>query len=329
MVKNIENKVRITLIIPCLNVVEYIAQCIESAINQTINNYEIIVVDAGSTDGTIEVINKYINSCDREDLSIRLLNSGIKSYGYQVNLGIKNANGEFIAILEADDYIALDMYENLYKKASSSELEYIKGEFEELTSDEKGNIISTNSRTLRSCSEKYDCIIKPRDVLDTFIFDYNVWRGIYRKAFLLDNNIWFTETSGASYQDIGFNMQVLCIAERAMYVEKPFYKYRRLRPDSSINSNKGLEFIYYEFNNLIKNHKNICGKGFYLRLLASFWDEYAVYIYRNNGMPITEKNAIIIQWFKEKIRDILANDIVTRTDCYFLDFDAVERFVNE
>ena len=72
----------VSIIMPSLNVVSYIEECLQSAINQTLKDIEIICIDAGSTDGTREVITKYLLT----DKRIRLIDSAVKSYGYQVNL---------------------------------------------------------------------------------------------------------------------------------------------------------------------------------------------------------------------------------------------------
>lgn len=325
-----KKQVAVSIIIPCLNVEDYIRECLESAFNQTLEGYEVLIIDAGSTDKTLEIINDVCKSREKEGLRVTLVNSDQKSYGFQVNLGIKMARGEYIAILESDDYISNDMYFQLYHKAKANNLDYIKGEFDELSYNSDGNINVGTSRSLWRCSELYDKVVVPKEIIDVFIYDYNVWRGIYNRRFLKENNISFSETPGASYQDIGFNMQVLCFAQRAMYLEEPFYKYRRFRADSSVNSNKGLEYIYYEFNNLIKNHSKVTQfKGFYMRLISSFWDEYQVFLCKNNNMPIKKEQSEIIQWFKEQIRGALELAIVNRKDFFFLDFEALVKFVNE
>ena len=100
---------KISIIMPSLNVKKYITQCIESVLVQTLEDYEVICIDAGSTDGTKEMIEQYASKDNR----IKLIKSEVKSYGYQVNMGIELAKGDYIAILETDDYIDGDMYRRL------------------------------------------------------------------------------------------------------------------------------------------------------------------------------------------------------------------------
>ena len=84
---------KVSVILPSLNVAEYIEECIESALNQTLGAKEIICVDAGSTDGTWEILSSYAKNPQYKDQMI-LIHSNIKSYGYQVNIGIQKASGE-------------------------------------------------------------------------------------------------------------------------------------------------------------------------------------------------------------------------------------------
>ena len=107
-----ENEVQIyvSVILPSLNVARYIRECIDSVRNQTMQQIEILCVDAGSTDGTLEILEKYV----AVDARIRIINSDQKSYGHQVNLGIEAARGQYIGIVETDDFIDTVMYQNLY-----------------------------------------------------------------------------------------------------------------------------------------------------------------------------------------------------------------------
>ena len=101
--------IKLSVILPSLNVADYIRECLNSVINQSLHELEIICVDAGSTDGTEKILKEYAE----RDTRIVVLHSEIKSYGKQVNMGLDYAAGEYIAVLETDDWIAPDMYETL------------------------------------------------------------------------------------------------------------------------------------------------------------------------------------------------------------------------
>ena len=91
-------KAKVSVILPSLNVADYMEECLESVINQSLRELEIICVDAGSTDGTKEILDDYAG----KDSRITVLQSDIKSYGKQVNIGLDYASGEYIGILETD-----------------------------------------------------------------------------------------------------------------------------------------------------------------------------------------------------------------------------------
>lgn len=81
---------KISVIIPCLNMVKYIRECLESIVNQTLHELEILLIDAGSEDGTLDIIDEYIKT----DKRVRVIHSLKRSYGYQVNLGMEEALGQ-------------------------------------------------------------------------------------------------------------------------------------------------------------------------------------------------------------------------------------------
>lgn len=110
--KRIDNPL-ISVIMPSYNVKKYIRTCMESVLSQTLQDMEILIIDAGSEDGTLEVLQEYADRDDR----ICLVHSEKKSYGYQVNIGIQMARGKYIGIVETDDFIEPDMYGTLYEWA--------------------------------------------------------------------------------------------------------------------------------------------------------------------------------------------------------------------
>ena len=116
---------KVSIVLPSLNVSKYIRQCIESVINQTLKEIQIICVDAGSTDGTLDILQEYANA----DSRVSIITSEKKSYGYQMNLGFKAATGEYLGIVETDDYADPEMFETLYNCAIKNSLDVAKSGF--------------------------------------------------------------------------------------------------------------------------------------------------------------------------------------------------------
>ena len=112
------NKPALSIIMPSLNVAPYIRQCIESVLGQTAEDIEILCVDAMSTDGTLEILREYAG----QDPRVRLILSDKKSYGYQMNLGLDAAQGEYIGIVETDDWVDADMFATLLQAANENDV---------------------------------------------------------------------------------------------------------------------------------------------------------------------------------------------------------------
>lgn len=219
---------KVSLILPSLNVAKYIDECLRSAVNQELRDIEIICVDAGSTDGTLDVIRSHAE----QDARVRLILSDKKSYGYQMNLGMQHASGEYIGILETDDFVPKKMYRELYEIAKREQAEIVKADFYRFRT--KGDHIERIYNRLDPSDAYYGRIIDPAEHPQVFRFIMNTWSGIYLRSFLIENQILHNETPGASYQDNGFWFKTFCCAKRMYFVDKPYYMNRRDNEASSV-----------------------------------------------------------------------------------------------
>lgn len=219
---------KVSVIMPSLNVAPYIAECIESVIAQTLQEIEILCVDAGSTDGTLEILQAYA----AKDARIRLLHSDKKSYGYQMNLGMDAAAGEYMGIVETDDWVDPGMYEALWAAAENSRADMVLSNYYRYTTGSgKQSVVFEN---LSACA--YGQVFCPREAPAVFRITPSIWSGLYRFETLRKNGIRFHESSGASYQDSSFLFMVCTAAERCLALKQPFYHYRRDNENSSVAS---------------------------------------------------------------------------------------------
>lgn len=270
-----KNKVAISIILPSLNTKQFIKQCLESVTKQTLKNIEILCVDAGSIDGTVEIITEY----EQQDSRVKKILSNIKSYGYQMNLGIEAANGKYIGIVETDDFIQNNMYETLYNMAEEDNVDLIKSDFYRFSIDEKGIInkvycpLAVNDRL--NCL--YNRVINPQEQKAAFFMAMNTWTGIYRKDFLIQNHIKHHESAGAAYQDNGFWFQTFVYAKRVKFVKGAFYMNRRDNPNSSVYSKDKIFAICDEYNWIQRKIENDMDHGEYWDLLQCF--RYRNYIF--------------------------------------------------
>lgn len=234
--------VKVSVIMPTLNVAEYIEECMKSVIEQTLLDIQILVIDAGSTDGTIEIITRM----QETDARITILHSEQKSYGYQVNMGIDNSDGKYIAIVEADDCIAREMLEELVKKAEGTGADYVKGNFYDMIEVQGDRTVYLKNNS--TMSKYFDKVICPMENLEVYPLDIYLWRGIYNRKFIISNNIFLNESTGAAYQDIGFLYQVFVKAKKAVYVSKAYYMYRRNNSQSSTYNRKAFRYLAEEYD---------------------------------------------------------------------------------
>lgn len=233
----------ISVIMPSYNVCTYIEECIKSVCNQTLKDIEILSIDAGSTDGTLDILREY----EKNDFRVKVILSEQKSYGYQVNKGIDLAQGEYIAVIETDDFIEINMLEVLYKYAKENSLDYVKGDYYALIAFENSISWKQAKRIYPLKNEMYYKVVSPREDLNTFLQDVFLWRGIYRKDFLVENNIKLNDTAGAAYQDVGFLFQTIVHANRAMYIPDIIYNYRQNNGNSSVYNSKAYDYLLGEY----------------------------------------------------------------------------------
>lgn len=226
---------KISVIMPSLNVGKYIKQCLDSVIGQSEKELEILCVDAGSDDGTQEILEE----AARNDERIRIIHSDIKSYGYQMNLGLSCATGEYIGIIETDDWAEPDMFHTLYRLAKEKDLDVVKSSFWFYYSmpKEKNRAFRLPAKfASMGIFDPVEDLKTPLDMADFFNIKPSIWSAIYRRQFLEENDIKFNETPGASYQDAGFNFKVWACAKRVQLIPNAFLHYRQDNEQSSVNS---------------------------------------------------------------------------------------------
>lgn len=221
-----ENEIAVSVIMPSLNTSRYIYQCLLSVCEQTLRNIEILCIDAGSSDGTIEIISELAS----RDSRIRLIRSPKKSYGYQINIGIENARGEYIGIVETDDYISIDMYKTLYDTAlNTRKPDIVKTGFYAVTES-----VSETTMEIKKAIHAETGEVFPLSAHYEILYGHpSVWAAIYRKAFLMNKSIRMMEVPGAGWVDNPFLFQSICEADRIAWVNEGLYYYRTNSQNSS------------------------------------------------------------------------------------------------
>lgn len=239
-------KAKVSVIVPIYNVEMYLVEALDSLQRQTLTDIEIICVNDGSKDSSLSIMKKYAEQDDRF-IIIDKENGG---YGKAMNVGLDKATGEYIGILEPDDYVPLNMYEDLYKVAKEHDLDFVKADFYRFTTDEETEDKHMVYNHLDKSHENYNVVLCPKEKPYVTKFIMNTWSGIYKRAFIEEHHIRHNETPGASFQDNGFFWQTFMYAERAMFLDKPYYCNRRDNPNSSVNSKEKVYCMNIEYDHI-------------------------------------------------------------------------------
>ena len=214
---------------PSLNVGEYIDECISSVTNQTLKEIEIICIDAGSTDNTLDILKKHA----KKDSRITILNSNEKSYGHQVNMGLERAKGEYISIIETDDFIDENMLEALYSLSDNGKVDLIKSTFYHYDDWDKNNIKADIDNSKADLPNNKQFTLKEEPL---FVDGHpSVWSGIYKRSFLEENRIKMVEAPAGGWVDNPFFYETAIAAKSIVYTHQAFYYYRVSNPNSSSN----------------------------------------------------------------------------------------------
>lgn len=233
---------KVSIIVPIYNVEQYLRECLDSVVNQTLKDIEIICVNDGSTDSSLSIIKEYA----QKDNRIKIIDKPNSGYGDSMNKGLDMATGEYIGIVEPDDFVAKDMYEVLYNKATEFDVDFVKADFYYWWS-KKWNVIYTNCITDKCLYNKVITEFYNRNLSPGTIAN---WAGIYKRDFINQYNIRHLPTPGASYQDQGFYYQIIFNAKKAFYVNKPFYYYRQDNMQSSVNNKNKIYCIFDEYEKI-------------------------------------------------------------------------------
>ncbi len=289
---------KVSVVIPVYNVERYLRECLNSAIGQTLQDIEIICVNDGSKDHSLAILEEYA----AKDPRIKIISKANSGYGHTMNTGIDHARGEFIGILESDDYLRLNMYEVLYAQAQEVGADFVKSNMTRFFGE--GSRREFSDIPLTTNHSYYNRVIDPREEPTVFLLNMNNVTGIFRRDFLNRHNIRFHETPGASFQDVGFWFQTFSLASRVFFLNQAFYMIRRDNPNSSVADKSKVYCIGAEYQ-FIREFldRNPAAKEHYktFRTVKMFRD------FLSNYRRVAEQHRIPwLQYFSEEIQRVVA-----------------------
>lgn len=220
---------KISILMPACNMEKYIRECMDSVVGQTLEDIEIIVVNDGSSDSTPSILDEYAEKDSRVQV-IHKVNTG---YGHSMNTALDRATGEYIGIIETDDFADPEMFETMYSAAIEHDADVVKTNYYDyyaMTPEKTGKVSNVNR--VKYIGEPF-C---PEDDKEVFNVIPSIWSAIYRRSLIEENGIRFTETPGASYQDTAFAFKIWASAGRVLLLDDAFLHYRRDNESSSVNN---------------------------------------------------------------------------------------------
>ncbi|QOJ30186.1 MAG: glycosyltransferase family 2 protein [Ignavibacteriales bacterium] len=228
----------ISVIVPVYNVENYLNECIESIINQTFKNIEIILIDDGSKDGSSAICDSFA-VLDERIIVVHQLNSGLSAAR---NVGLTLAKGDYIAFVDSDDYLNINTLSeaNSVIKKYHCDIVFWSRIKEYKNRSVKVPAISTLDESILFEGSKLEILrrrmfglikeeLKTPTKTDAFI---SAWGKLYKRDIIFQNNLTFLPTQEVGSEDVFFNIQAFFYAHRIVYLNKYFSHYRMYNPNS-------------------------------------------------------------------------------------------------
>lgn len=227
---------KVSVLTPVCNTSKFLRECLDSLVSQSLRDIEFICLNDGSTDESLDILLEY----QKRDNRIRVVDKPNSGYGATMNLGISLAKGEYIGILESDDFAEKSMFSRMYRFAKWHDCDMMKCSYYNYSAD--GNV-----KVRPYDQHRYRKVLDPREDV-TLLFEIpSIWAALYRRSMILDNEVRFNETPGASYQDTSFVFQCWACARRVALLPDCLLHYRVDNAGSSVASSKKVFAVCDEY----------------------------------------------------------------------------------
>lgn len=268
---------KVSILVPICNVERYLRECLNSLVNQTLREIEIICINDGSTDSSLSIIREY----ERRDTRIVVIDKPNSGYGDSMNKGIELACGEYIGIVESDDFASLNMFETLYTEAVKNDLDVVRSNYYAHRSGEDPSC-DYLVENLAACGS-YDKVFHPIDNPRVFMCQPAIWTSIYKKSMLDKEEVRFLPTPGASFQDTAFYFKAFYAADRVKLLKDGYLHYRIDNANSSVKNQNKLFCVCDEYAEVWDYAKRDQGKFQILK----YWiprQQYEGYLWNLNRL---------------------------------------------
>ncbi|MCI9286520.1 MAG: glycosyltransferase [Clostridia bacterium] len=249
--------VKVSVIVPVYNVEKYIRKCLDSLVNQTLEDIEIIVVNDGSKDSSIDILKEYAEKHN----NIKVYEKENGGLSDARNYGLQFATGKYIAFLDSDDYVDVNLYKRMYEKAKAEDSDMVECNFYWVYDNKTKKDIGQKYKGKKQMFEKARVV---------------AWNKLYKKEILEKAKTQFPK--GLRYEDVEFFYKLVPYMERVSFIKEPLIYYVQ-RKQSIVNTqNEKTKDIftvldnviqYYKENNLYEEYKEVIEYTYARLLLCS------------------------------------------------------------
>lgn len=237
--------IKVSVIVPVYNCEKYIEECIKSLLGQTLNECEFIFVNDGSTDKSCEIIKKY----QKIDNRIKLINQKNSGVSVARNIGLKNAIGQYVGFVDADDYIQFNYYETLYDVAIKNNCDVVICNWKS-----QANTLNLPFKKNKVLDKRYI-----KENIYPYFIQYegmnSVWNKIFKSELIKKNNIEFPNEIKLG-EDAIFNIKAFSYLNNCLYLDYSGYFYREVEGSATKNviKNDYFKAVLAEYKNSPKEY---------------------------------------------------------------------------
>ena len=226
---------KVSVIVPFYNVERYIEKCIETLVNQTLKDIEIILVNDGSTDRSIDIVKKFIKEYPEKIVYLEKENGGLSDAR---NYAIPYAKGEYIAFLDSDDYVEKDMYEKMYEIAKKEKSDMVECDFYWEYSEKRKEDIGKAYQGKKEMLEKIRVV---------------AWNKLIKREILEKSQVQFPK--GFRYEDVEFTYKLIPYIAKVSFLRKPCIHYIQRQGSISNTQNQRTREIFDVLEHVINYYK--------------------------------------------------------------------------
>ena len=311
---------KVSIIIPVYNVEKYLERCINSLMDQTLEDVEIILVDDSSTDSSLEICKKAAD----KDSRIKVIHKANEGAGHARNAALGIASGEYIGFVDSDDYVDRDMFKTLYEKAVEDNSELVMSGV--LFVD--GNMFSEEGECVRkdyfekdTCFDTKESLKKLRmgiigampDDVDDSKYGMSIWKNLFKHEIIKKNNITFESEREMLSEDALFMVDYISCIKKAKGINEAFYNY--CRNSESISKSykkdkfeKSLVFV----NEVEKRFKKDIEPDEYRIYIDRFWQAMCRVVCSQEIMHAMDNN-IEFKELKKRLKEVCTHSLTVRT----------------